>query len=195
MGHLLYKTGQVTEHALQKLKNEAEKAGKTSFHFAWIMDDEEEEREHGVTKDIGIRYFETPAKEFAILDAPGHRDYIPNMITGAVQADGAILVVDAVSGAFEAGFGDRGQTKEHLLLARALGVTQLCVVVNKMDAYNWSEERFGDIKDRVTMFLDQAGFGTPGSVCFFILIVCFEVFNKFLLKFLFRLLFLFHAQD
>jgi elongation factor 1 alpha-like protein len=112
--------------------------GKGSFALAWIMDEGEEERARGVTIDVAVNYFETTTKHFTILDAPGHKDFVSNMITGASQAECALLVVESPKNAFESGFVGGGQTKEHAILARSLGVTQLIVVVNKLDLVEWS---------------------------------------------------------
>jgi hypothetical protein len=122
------------------------------------MDADEEERARGVTMDVGTSFFETKTKHVTLLDAPGHRDFIPKMIAGASQADVAVLVVPAVTGEFEAAFENSGQTKEHTLLVRSLGVTQLVVAVNKMDAVAWSKERFDGIVASLTSFLAQSGF-------------------------------------
>ncbi|XP_075718621.1 HBS1-like protein isoform X2 [Rhinoderma darwinii] len=158
MGHLLYLLGHVNKRTMHKYEQESKKAGKASFAYAWVLDETGEERQRGVTMDVGMTKFETKTKVITLMDAPGHKDFIPNMITGAAKADVAILVVDASRGEFEAGFEAGGQTREHALLVRSLGVTQLAVVVNKMDQVNWQEERFGEVTNKLGHFLKQAGF-------------------------------------
>uniref|UniRef100_A0A098LY93 HBS1-like protein n=1 Tax=Hypsiglena sp. JMG-2014 TaxID=1550645 RepID=A0A098LY93_9SAUR len=158
MGHLLYLLGNVNKRTMHKYEQESKKAGKASFAYAWVLDETGEERERGVTMDVGMTKFETKTKIITLMDAPGHKDFIPNMITGAAQADVALLVVDASRGEFEAGFETGGQTREHGLLVRSLGVTQLAVAVNKMDQVNWQQERFQEIVNKLGQFLKQAGF-------------------------------------
>lgn len=158
MGHLLYQMGVVNKRAMHKYEQESKKRGKGSFAFAWVLDETEEERTRGVTMDIAQTAFETPHKQITLLDAPGHKDFIPNMITGAAQADVAILVVNATRGEFETGFESGGQTREHALLARSLGVSQLLVAVNKMDTVDWSQSRYDDIVKKLGLFLKQAGY-------------------------------------
>ncbi|XP_075453495.1 HBS1-like protein isoform X2 [Ascaphus truei] len=158
MGHLLYLLGHVNKRTMHKYEQESKKAGKASFAFAWVLDETGEERERGVTMDVGMTKFETKTKIITLMDAPGHKDFIPNMITGAAQADVAILVVDASRGEFEAGFEAGGQTREHALLVRSLGVTQLAVAVNKMDQVTWQQDRFGEITSKLGHFLKLAGF-------------------------------------
>jgi elongation factor 1 alpha-like protein len=156
MGRLLYDLGEVDERTIERYRKEAEKIGKSSFALAWVLDQGTEERIRGVTIDIATNKFETDKTSFTILDAPGHRDFIPNMIAGAAQADFAVLVVDASTGSFESGL--KGQTKEHALLVRSMGVQRLIVAINKLDTVNWSEERFTEIENQVSAFLTAAGF-------------------------------------
>ncbi|XP_076645496.1 translation elongation factor EF-1alpha (GTPase) HBS1 isoform X1 [Halictus rubicundus] len=158
LGRLLCDLGQVPSRLIHKYQQESKKIGKQSFAYAWVLDETGEERERGITMDIGHSKFETETKSVTLLDAPGHKDFIPNMIIGATQADVALLVVDATRGEFETGFDSGGQTREHALLLRSLGVSQLAVVVNKLDTVNWSQERFNEIVDKMSIFLKQAGF-------------------------------------
>lgn len=159
MGHLLYNLGNVPKKVMHKNEMESKKSGKGSFAFAWVLDETEEERTRGVTIDIAMTVFETKSKIVTLMDAPGHRDFIPNMIQGTAQADVAILVVDSRPGEFEAGFEAGGQTREHAILARSLGVGQLVVAVNKMDSIEWSKERYNAIVIKLKTFLTKhAGF-------------------------------------
>ncbi|KAL7320896.1 hypothetical protein PS15m_000738 [Mucor circinelloides] len=158
MGHFLYDLGQVNERTMRKFERDSQKIGKGSFAFAWVLDETGEERDRGITMDIATNHFETEHRQFTLLDAPGHRDFIPNMISGTAQADAAILVVDASTNAFEAGFDAGGQTKEHAVLARSLGVQQLIVAINKLDMADWSQDRFKEIEAKLGAYLYQVGF-------------------------------------
>jgi len=158
MGHLLYNLNYVSQKTMHKYEKESREMGKASFAYAWIMDEEEEERERGVTVDVGIKYFETEHRRICLLDAPGHRDFIPNMITGATQGDVAILVVPGNEGEFESSFQENGQTKEHAVLVRYCGIRKLVIAVNKMDSCDWSQQRFVYVKDILSSFLTQHGY-------------------------------------
>ena len=156
MGRLLHDLKVVDQRTVDKYRKEAEKMGKASFALAWVLDQGTEERERGVTIDIANHKFETEKTVFTILDAPGHRDFIPNMIAGASQADFAILVIDASTGNFESGL--KGQTKEHALLVRSMGVQRMVIAINKLDTLQWSQERYDEISQQVAAFLTAAGF-------------------------------------
>lgn len=156
MGRLLYDLKVVDQRTLDKYRKEAERIGKASFALAWVLDQGTEERSRGVTIDIAMNKFETESTSFTILDAPGHRDFIPNMIAGASQADFAVLVIDASTGNFESGL--KGQTKEHALLVRSMGVQRIVIAVNKLDTIQWSQDRFDEISQQVSAFLTTAGF-------------------------------------
>ncbi|NWF86893.1 translation elongation factor EF-1 subunit alpha [Candidatus Bathyarchaeota archaeon] len=161
-GHLLYLAGAVDERTIKAFEEEAKKMGKETFKYAWVLDNLKEERERGLTIDLRFLKFETKKYYFTVIDAPGHRDFVKNMITGASQADGAILFVSAKRGEFEAGIGPGGQTREHAFLAFTLGVRQLIVAVNKMDdiSVNWSKERYDEIKNEVSRMLKMVGYKT-----------------------------------
>ncbi|KAL1306147.1 hypothetical protein AAFC00_004258 [Neodothiora populina] len=156
MGRLLYDLKVVDQRSIDKLRKEATNIGKSSFALAWVMDATSEERERGVTVDIASNNFETDKTKFTILDAPGHRDFIPNMIAGASQADFAVLVIDAGTNSFEAGL--KGQTREHAQLVRSMGCQRVIVAVNKMDSVQWSRDRFEEIQQQIAAFLEKTGF-------------------------------------
>jgi len=161
-GHLIYKCGGIDKRTIEKFEKEAQEMGKGSFEYAWVLDKLKAERERGITIDIALWKFETPKYYFTIIDAPGHRDFIKNMITGTSQADCAILVVAAGTGEFEAGIAKNGQTREHALLAYTLGVKQMIVAVNKMDdkSVNWGEARFEEIKNEVSNYIKKIGYNS-----------------------------------
>ncbi len=167
VGHLLYRTGFIDDKTIRMLEEEAKKRGKESFKYAWLLDKLKEERERGVTIALSFMKFETKKYFFTIIDAPGHRDFVKNMITGASQADAAILVVSAREGEFEAGMSPEGQTREHAILARTMGINQLIVAVNKMDATQppWSEKRYKQIVTILGKFLKSIGYD-PSKVPF-----------------------------
>ncbi|MBI5227040.1 translation elongation factor EF-1 subunit alpha [Candidatus Micrarchaeota archaeon] len=151
VGRILYETGAISEQVLAKLKDEAAKVGKATFEFAFVMDSLKEERERGVTIDISHREFETPKYYCTIIDAPGHRDFVKNMITGASQADAAFLVVSVKDGI-------QPQTKEHAFLAKVLGISQFAVAMNKMDAVGYKKEEYDKIKAEVEKLLTGIGY-------------------------------------
>ncbi|MFA4983304.1 MAG: translation elongation factor EF-1 subunit alpha [Candidatus Micrarchaeia archaeon] len=151
VGRILYETGALTEQQLRKLKDEAEKVGKATFEFAFTMDTLKEERERGVTIDLSHKEFQTQKYYFTIIDAPGHRDFVKNMITGASQADAAVLVCSAKEGV-------QAQTKEHAFLAKVLGISQLIVAVNKMDAVNWDHIKYDETKMALSTLLKNIGY-------------------------------------
>jgi elongation factor 1-alpha len=159
-GHLIYLCGGIDERTIEKFRKEAEQIGKGSFAFAWVLDKLKAERDRGITINITLTKFETEKHHYTIIDAPGHRDFIKNMITGTSQADVSVLMISSQSGEFEAGVSKDGQTKEHALLAFTLGVKQMCVGVNKMDhpSTNWSKDRFEEIKKEATTFLKKGGY-------------------------------------
>jgi len=161
---LIYKCGGIDKRTIEKFEKEAAEMGKGSFKYAWVLDKLKAERERGITIDIALWKFETKKFYFTIIDAPGHRDFIKNMITGTSQADCAILMIAAGQGEFEAGYAKTGQTREHALLAFTLGVKQMIVTVNKMDdkSVNYDEKRYNEIKEEVTKFLQKCGFKTEG---------------------------------
>ncbi len=153
VGRILLDTGHIEQHVIDKYRKEAESKGKGSFEFAWVMDGLKEERERGVTIDVAHKKFTSDKYYFTIIDAPGHRDFVKNMITGTSQADAAVLVVAAPEGVM-------AQTKEHVFLAKTLGVNQLIININKMDATKpeWSEERFNLVKEEVGKLLRMVGY-------------------------------------
>ncbi len=160
VGHILYRLGYFDQKTIQMIEEESKKMGKESFKFAWLLDRMKEERERGVTISLSYMKFETKKYFFTIIDAPGHRDFVKNMITGASQADAAILVVSARKGEFEAGMSPEGQTREHALLARTMGINQLIVAINKMDAAEppYSEKRYQEVKEILGKFLKSLGY-------------------------------------
>ena len=158
IGHLLYLLKEIDEKQIQNIQKLYKKTGTTQMHFAWATDERNDERERGVTVDIGYKTFKTKTKNVYAMDAPGHRDFIPNMITGTSIADAAILVIDSGKSAFDAGFFKNGQTKEHVILAKTLGVKQLICVINKLELFNWSKERFDYIVNQLNPFFLNLGF-------------------------------------
>ncbi|EPY27955.1 elongation factor 1-alpha [Strigomonas culicis] len=159
-GHLIYKCGGIDKRTIEKFEKEAADIGKASFKYAWVLDKLKAERERGITIDIALWKFESPKSVFTIIDAPGHRDFIKNMITGTSQADAAVLMIDSTQGGFEAGISKDGQTREHALLAFTLGVKQMIVCCNKMDdkTVNWSQDRYNEITKEVGAYLKKVGY-------------------------------------
>jgi len=164
-GHLIYKCGGIDKRTIEKYEKEAAELGKSSFKYAWVLDNLKAERERGITIDIALWKFESPKFSFTVIDAPGHRDFIKNMITGTSQADVAVLVIDSAPGGFEGGWASEGQTKEHALLAFTLGVKQMIVALNKMDSCQYSESRYNDIKEEVGSYLKKVGY-KPAKINF-----------------------------
>lgn len=166
-GHLIYKCGGIDKRTIEKFEKEAQEMGKGSFKYAWVLDKLKAERERGITIDITLWKFETPKYYVTVIDAPGHRDFIKNMITGTSQADVAVLIVAAGTGEFEAGISKNGQTREHALLAYTLGVKQLIVGVNKMDTTEppFSQSRFEEIQKEVSAYVKKIGYN-PATVPF-----------------------------
>jgi elongation factor 1-alpha len=164
-GHLIYKCGGIDKRTIEKFEKEAAELGKGSFKYAWVLDKLKAERERGITIDIALWKFETPKYHVTVIDAPGHRDFIKNMITGTSQADCAILIIAGGVGEFEAGISKDGQTREHALLAFTLGVRQLIVAVNKMDSVKWDQARFAEIVKETSNFIKKVGYN-PKTVAF-----------------------------
>jgi len=166
-GHLIYKCGGIDKRTIEKFEAEAQQMGKGSFKYAWVLDKLKAERERGITIDIALWKFETAKYYVTIIDAPGHRDFIKNMITGTSQADCAVLIVASGVGEFEAGISKNGQTREHALLAYTLGVKQMIIGVNKMDTSEppYSEARFKEICTEVSAYIKKVGYD-PRTVAF-----------------------------
>lgn len=165
-GNLMYLMGIVDQRTIQKYKEEAKEKGRDSWWLAYVMDQYEEEKAKGKTVEVGRATFDTPNKRVTIFDAPGHKNYVPNMIMGAALADFATLVISAKRGEFESGFDLDGQTREHAQLAKSLGVKSLIIAVNKMDepTVKWSKERFNEIKESLSPFLANCGFDLETEV-------------------------------
>ncbi|ESW31507.1 hypothetical protein PHAVU_002G243900 [Phaseolus vulgaris] len=158
-GRLLHLLGRISKKEMHKNEKEAKLQGKGSFAYAWALDESSEERERGITMTVAVAYFDTKKYHVVLLDSPGHKDFVPNMISGATQADAAILVIDASLGSFEAGMdGNKGQTREHAQLIRSFGVDRVIVAVNKMDAVAYSNDRFNFIRKQLGGFLHSCGF-------------------------------------
>lgn len=167
-GNLLFLTGTVDKRTVEKYEREAKDAGRQGWYLSWIMDTNKEERNDGKTIEVGRSYFETDKRRYTILDAPGHKMYVSEMIGGASQADVGILVISARKGEYETGFEKGGQTREHALLAKTQGVNKLIVVVNKMDdpTVGWSKERYDECTTKLAMYLKGIGYNVKQDVQF-----------------------------
>ncbi|CAB1338260.1 unnamed protein product [Coregonus sp. 'balchen'] len=167
-GQIMYLTGMVEKRTLEKYEREAKEKNRETWYLSWALDTNQEERDKGKTVEVGRAYFETEKKHFTILDAPGHKSFVPNMIGGASQADLAVLVISARKGEFETGFEKGGQTREHAMLAKTAGVKHLIVLVNKMDdpTVNWSLERYEECKEKLVPFLKKVGFNPKKDIYF-----------------------------
>jgi peptide chain release factor subunit 3 len=159
-GQLMYLMGSVDTRTIEKYKQEAKDLGRDSWWLAYVMDNSKEEKEKGKTVEVGRATFKTESKKYSVFDAPGHKNYVPNMIMGAACADFGGLVISARKGEFEAGFEQDGQTREHAQLAQSLGVKKLIIVVNKMDdqSCKWNVDRWNEIKEGLTPFLHKTGY-------------------------------------
>ncbi len=157
-GHLLADHGVVDAREMEKLKREAETLHREGWEYAYVMDISEEERERGKTHETGAAYFETPKRRITVLDAPGHKAFVPSMIGGATQADIAVLVISSRVGEFETGYEKGGQTREHAMLVRTCGVKTMLCVVNKMDDCQWDKSRYDEILGKLRPFLKQNGY-------------------------------------
>jgi len=166
-GHLIYKCGGIDARTIEKFEKEAQEMGKSTFKYAWVLDKLKAERERGITIDIALWKFESSKRIFTIIDAPGHRDFIKNMITGTSQADAAILMIASGKGEFEAGFSADGQTREHALLAQTMGVKEMIVAINKMDdvSTQYSQTRYEEIKAELSNYLKKVGYN-PAKIEF-----------------------------
>jgi len=162
IGHLFYDAGAISEKVIKDFEEEARSLGKESFKYAWVLDKLKEERERGLTIDLAFYKLETDKHFFTVIDSPGHRDFVKNMVTGASQADGAVLFISAKRGEYEAGTNPGGQTREHAFLAKTLGVDQIVIAVNKMDdqSVEWNEIRYEEVKDGMTRLLKMVGYNT-----------------------------------
>ncbi|KAA8913314.1 P-loop containing nucleoside triphosphate hydrolase protein [Sphaerosporella brunnea] len=167
-GAILYATGMVDERTMDKFKREAKEAGRESWYLSWALDLTREERAKGKTVEVGRAFFETEKRRYTVLDAPGHKNYVPSMIGGASQADVGILVISARKGEYETGFEKGGQTREHAVLAKTQGVNKLVVVINKMDdpTVDWSKERYDECTTKLTQFLKATGYSPKTDLMF-----------------------------
>ncbi|OMH82555.1 Eukaryotic peptide chain release factor GTP-binding subunit [Zancudomyces culisetae] len=167
-GNILFLTGMVDKRTMEKYEREAKDAGRESWYLSWALDTNSEERAKGKTVECGRAFFETEKRRYTILDAPGHKNFVPSMLGGAAQADVGVLVISARRGEFETGFDRGGQTREHAILAKTSGVRQLIVVINKMDdpTVQWDQGRYADILAKLTPFLRTAGYNPKTDLIF-----------------------------
>lgn len=167
-GQMMYLTGMVDKRTLEKYEREAKEKNRETWYLSWCMDTNQEERDKGKTVEVGRGYFETETKHFTILDAPGHKSFVPNMISGASQADLAVLVISARKGEFETGFERGGQTREHAMLVKTAGVKHMVVLINKMDdpTVGWDKARYDECKDKLIPYLKKVGFNPAKDVKF-----------------------------
>ncbi|KAF8627177.1 hypothetical protein AX15_004495 [Amanita polypyramis BW_CC] len=167
-GNLLFLTGMVDKRTMEKYEREAKEAGRETWYLSWALDSTPLERSKGKTVEVGRAYFETDTRRYTILDAPGHKTYVPSMISGAAQADVAILVISARKGEFETGFERGGQTREHVMLVKTAGVSKLIIAVNKMDdtTVKWDKARYDEIRDKLTPFVKAAGYNPKTDVTY-----------------------------
>ncbi|CAO0796335.1 unnamed protein product [Mucor circinelloides] len=167
-GNILYLTGMVDKRTLEKYEREAKEAGRESWYLSWALDTNTEERAKGKTVETGRAYFETDKRRYTILDAPGHKNFVPSMIQGASQADLGVLVISARKGEFETGYERGGQTREHTMLAKTSGINKMVVAINKMDdpTVNWDKARYDEIVSKLTPFMKQTGFNPKTDIHF-----------------------------
>jgi peptide chain release factor subunit 3 len=165
-GHIMALMGNVDDRTMERYEREAKAKNRESWKYAWVLDANEEERDRGKTVEVGQVHFETEKIHYTILDAPGHKSFVPHMIGGATQADLAILVISARTGEFESGFDKGGQTREHAMLAKTAGVRHLIVAVNKMDEVQWGKERYDSIVEKLLPFLRSVGFNPKSDITF-----------------------------
>uniref|UniRef100_A0A5K3FIS8 Tr-type G domain-containing protein n=2 Tax=Mesocestoides corti TaxID=53468 RepID=A0A5K3FIS8_MESCO len=167
-GHLLHLTGMVDSRTLEKYAKEAKEKNRETWYLSWALDTSMEERNKGITVECGRAFFETEHKHFILVDAPGHKSFVPNMISGASIADIAVLVISARRGEFETGFERGGQTREHAMLVKTTGVKHMIVLINKMDdsTVNWEEARFNECRDKLIPFLKKLGFNVKSDITF-----------------------------
>ncbi|KAL5488317.1 SUP35 [Sanghuangporus weigelae] len=167
-GNILFLTGMVDKRTMEKYEREAKEAGRESWYISWALDSTPSERDKGKTIEVGRGYFETDTRRYTILDAPGHKTYVPSMISGAAQADVAVLVISARKGEFETGFEKGGQTREHVMLVKTAGVSKLIVAINKMDdpTVEWDKARYDEIVGKITPFIKASGYNPKTDLLF-----------------------------